>query len=206
MDTQEKRLGRGSIVTAVVGIIIAAMMALVAAGPQATAAAGPSGNKPVLSSEFGKAKSHIVGTFGKKGTVTGTFTPRRFLVNKNDKLVAVGKLRATLTKANGTVVGSTAERVRLPVAKAEGTSLRSARAVAPSCEILNLVLGPLDLNLLGLEVHLDRVVLNIVATPGSGNLLGNLLCAVAGLLDGGLTGLLGEVSRILNAILAILRL
>ncbi len=190
-------------VTVVVGIIIAAMMALVAAGPQATAV-GTSGNKTVLSSEFGKARSHVEGTFGKRGTVTGTFTPRRFLV-RNDQLMAVGKLRATLTRANGNVVGSTAERVRLPVARAEGTNLRAAPA-ALSCDILNLVLGPLDLDLLGLEVHLDKVVLNIVATPGPGNLLGNLLCAVAGLLDGGLTGLLDEISQILNSILAILRL
>jgi hypothetical protein len=49
--------------------------------------------------------------------------------------------------------------------------------------VLNLVLGPLDLNLLGLVVHLDKVVLNITAQSGSGNLLGNLLCAVAGLLN-----------------------
>jgi uncharacterized membrane protein YoaK (UPF0700 family) len=43
-----------------------------------------------------------------------------------------------------------------------------------------------------------------VATPGPGNLLGNLLCAVAGLLDG--SGFLTQVSQILNSILAILRL
>ncbi len=72
------------------------------------------------------------------------------------------------------------------------------------CDILNLVLGPLDLNLLGLEVHLNRVVLNIVAVSGTGNLLGNLLCAVAGLLDNG--GVLRQISQILNSILAILRL
>jgi hypothetical protein len=52
-----------------------------------------------------------------------------------------------------------------------------------SCQILDLVLGPLDLNLLGLVVHLDTVHLNITAQPGPGNLLGNLLCAIAGLLD-----------------------
>ena len=65
--------------------------------------------------------------------------------------------------------------------------MRSASTEAArgaECDILNLVLGPLDLNLLGLEVHLKRVVLDIVAVPGAGNLLGNLLCAVAGLLDG----------------------
>ena len=72
--------------------------------------------------------------------------------------------------------------------------------------MLNLVLGPLDLNLLGLEVHLSRVVLNIVAVTGANNLLGNLLCAVTGLLDG--TGLLNELrlANVLNRILAILRL
>ena len=52
------------------------------------------------------------------------------------------------------------------------------------CPILDLELGPLDLNLLGLRVELNQVVLDITAIPGPGNLLGNLLCAVAGLLDG----------------------
>jgi hypothetical protein len=47
--------------------------------------------------------------------------------------------------------------------------------------VLDLVLGPLDLNLLGLVAHLDRVHLNITAVPGAGNLPGNLLCAIAGL-------------------------
>jgi hypothetical protein len=65
------------------------------------------------------------------------------------------------------------------------------------------VLGPLDLSLLGLAVHLDRVVLDITANSGPGNLLGNLLCAVAGLLDS--PGLLTQVTQILDAILALLR-
>ena len=55
-----------------------------------------------------------------------------------------------------------------------------------TCEILRLVLGPLHLDLLGLQVDLNRVVLVITAEQGPGNLLGNLLCALAGLLDGGL--------------------
>lgn len=53
-----------------------------------------------------------------------------------------------------------------------------------TCPILHLELGPLDLNLLGLRVQLNQVVLDITAIPGPGNLLGNLLCAIAGLLDG----------------------
>jgi hypothetical protein len=51
-------------------------------------------------------------------------------------------------------------------------------------------------------VHLDKVVLDVTAVAGAGNLLGNLLCAVAGLLDG--TGVLGQVSSLLQQILAVL--
>jgi hypothetical protein len=65
-----------------------------------------------------------------------------------------------------------------------------------SCEILNLVLGPIDLNLLGLEVFVDTITINITAVPGPGNLLGNLLCAVAGLLDRG--GPLQGITNLLN--------
>ena len=69
------------------------------------------------------------------------------------------------------------------------------------------MLGPLDLNVLGLEINLQRVVLDIIAVAGAGNLLGNLLCAVAGLLDGGpLAGLLGQLGTLLNQILAALNL
>lgn len=47
------------------------------------------------------------------------------------------------------------------------------------CDVLNLVLGPLHLELLGLIVDLNQVVLNITADP-AGGLLGGLLCALAG--------------------------
>ena len=89
-----------------------------------------------------------------------------------------------------------------------GGAANSTQALAATCNILNLDLGPLDLNLLGLVVHLDEVVLDITAVSGTGQLLGNLLCAVAGLLDGGpggiLGGLLGQLSNLLNQILGIL--
>jgi len=69
--------------------------------------------------------------------------------------------------------------------------------------------GPLDLNLLGLTVHLNEVVLDITAVPGAGNLLGNLLCAVANLLNGLSINLLGTaltnvLTQLLNNILAAL--
>jgi len=72
---------------------------------------------------------------------------------------------------------------------------------ANTCSILDLTLGPIHLDLLGLVVDLNQVHLQLTAEPGSGNLLGNLLCAVAGLFDG---GLLGQVSQILNRVLGLL--
>jgi hypothetical protein len=43
------------------------------------------------------------------------------------------------------------------------------------CTVLDLTLGPLDLNLLGLMVHLDTVHL-VITADSEGGLLGSLLC------------------------------
>jgi hypothetical protein len=62
-------------------------------------------------------------------------------------------------------------------------------------------LGPLHLDLLGLVVDLDEVHLNLYAVPGAGNLLGNLLCALVGLLDPSPSPLLADF---LNQLLGLL--
>ncbi len=54
----------------------------------------------------------------------------------------------------------------------------SAAATVPACPVLNLVLGPLHLDLLGLVVDLNKVNLVITATPGGGA-LGNLFCTLS---------------------------
>ena len=114
-------------------------------------------------------------------------------------MVAIGTLHSVLTDATGSTVGTTDTAVTLPVQLPQG----DVSALA-ACPILHLVLGPLDLNLLGLTVHLNTVVLDITAISGPGNLLGNLLCAIAGLLDGGLNAPLAQIVALLNAILALL--
>jgi hypothetical protein len=82
---------------------------------------------------------------------------------------------------------------------------------AATCPILHLDLGPLNLTLLGLNVHLNEVILDITATSGSGNLLGNLLCSVSNLLNqsplptGTVTSLLNIVQALLSN-LAVLNL
>jgi hypothetical protein len=62
--------------------------------------------------------------------------------------------------------------------QAEGQNFSGFRTQAV-CDVLNLVLGPLHLELLGLIVDLNQVVLNITADP-AGGLLGSLLCSLAG--------------------------
>lgn len=111
-------------------------------------------------------------------------------------LSAAGTLSGTLTNATGQVIGNVTNLAvsNIPLASVSG-----------SCTILTLNLGPLDLDLLGLTVHLNQVVLNITAVPGAGNLLGNLLCSVSNLLNGGNLGsLLTQLTGLLNQILGAL--
>jgi hypothetical protein len=134
------------------------------------------------------------------GNVAGTLTIDRF-ARQNGGIVALATFDGTVTDATGTITRGS-QAVTLPVTlPGAGSSIAAAQA---SCQVLHLELGPLDLNLLGLMVHLDRVVLDITAQQGPGNLLGNLLCAVAGLLDPG-PGPLGAITALLNRILAILQ-
>jgi hypothetical protein len=74
---------------------------------------------------------------------------------------------------------------------------------APRCPVLTLDVGRIFLDLLGLEVDLAPISLDITAVSGPGNLLGNLLCSLVGLLDplGPLAQILNLIERI-NAILA----
>ncbi len=75
-----------------------------------------------------------------------------------------------------------------------------AEEEADEAEILHLDLEGLFLNLLGLEVDLNEVVLDVSARQGSNRLLGNLLSTVSSLFDGTSGSLLGglilpDVSR-----------
>jgi len=122
-------------------------------------------------------------TTGQIGTFTGTLDLTNFAV-QNGQLVAQGLLSGSCS-VDGSI---TDVPVTLPV------SIPSAE-----CTILQLHLGPLHLNLLGLHIDLSPVTLIITAVPGPGNLLGNLLCALAHLLDNG--GSLTNAAKLLNAIL-----
>jgi hypothetical protein len=198
INERKRRMRLGSITRFVVAGAVA-LTTLTAMS--STAVAAPATPAPAVTSEQGTFASAVDGTFGDGGTVTGTFTPTEFAV-QDDTLVATGVLHSVLTNADGSSAGTTDSTVTLPV-QLPGSGETAALI---TCNVLHLVLGPLNLNLLGLNVHLNTVVLDITAIPGAGNLLGNLLCALVGLLDG--TGLLplGQIAALLNQILALLNL
>ena len=157
-----------------------AMLGMLAVSPAAAAS----------SSAAAAPAATVTGTIAQAsggGTFTGTLT-NIVVKNVDGVLTATGTLNGTLTTAAGTVIPVVNQVISLPAA-ATGT-----------CTVLTLTLGPLDLNLLGLMVHLNQVVLNVTAQSGPGNLLGNLLCAVAHLLDNGgpLSGIAGLLNNLLR--------
>lgn len=127
------------------------------------------------------------------GNFAGTFNIQQF-VNQGGNLMAVGTLVGTLTNGAGQTQSVVVNNVAAPVT-----------AATASCPILSLTLGPLHLDLLGLVIDLNQVNLNITAQPGPGNLLGNLLCDVANLLNSN-GGALTSITNLLNQILGTLRL
>jgi hypothetical protein len=131
----------------------------------------------------------ISGTIANVSSFTGTFDLTRVAV-QNGQLVAVGTLSGTLTNLATGATQAVSQAITLPL------------SLSGTCDILHLTLGPLDLTLLGLNVHLNQVVLDITATSGPGNLLGNLLCGIAGLLDANAP--LSAVATILNNLLRLL--
>jgi hypothetical protein len=150
---------------------------------------GPQANALLLAPVAGGVSVPVTGTTSKGGKFTGTFNIKQFSVVDN-QIVAIGTLTGTIQNAVGNVVGTVLKTIRLLV------TFKGA-----SCDILHLELGPLDLDLLGLQVHLDKIVLDIDADP-SGGLLGSLLCAIANLLN--TNGLLADIADLLNQILALL--
>jgi hypothetical protein len=173
----KKRVLSLGLIMAMMVFCVAPLLANTAAAAPATATAAQGLQIPVNFSS-------------PNGTFTGVFTLTRFIVS-NGQLAAVGTLTGTVTNAAGQTVGAIARNITLSLININAT-----------CDILHLELGPIDLNLLGLVVHVDKIVIDIDAQSGPGNLLGNLLCAVANLLNA--NGPLSTLANLLNQILALL--
>jgi len=143
----------------------------------------------------------LQGTILSGGTFTGSLDIVSFEPNAtNDGIVANGLVTGVLRTPTGNVPVNN-ELVRgLPITLAGAGNAPSAPNAV--CEILDLSIGPIDLDLLGLVVHVDEINITIHPESGPGNLLGNLLCAIVNLLNG--PGPLAAIISLLNQLLEIL--
>jgi hypothetical protein len=177
------------------------------------------GGTGLASAQDGPARlTQVVPISGKstKGNkqFSGTYTIERF-VAKGGKIYSVGTVKGKL--ANKKV---TKENVQAPATVANASTPAAGQAQASqvpplplpplpagnACSILSLDLGPINLNVLGLVVRTNQIQLRIDAVQGPGNLLGNLLCGITGILNpaGALANTpLGQLAQILNALLAL---
>lgn len=148
---------------------------------------------------------------------TGTYTIERF-VTRGSQVFAVGTVKGKVRNKR-----INKEDVRVPAAVANnGAAASGARAsqvplplplpplpAGNPCSILSLDLGPINLNVLGLVIRTNQIQLRVDAVQGPGNLLGNLLCGITGLLNPATGGTpvantpLGQLVQILNALLAL---
>jgi hypothetical protein len=149
-------------------LIAVAACAVFAAAPATAGAQEPEGLTQVVP-VTGKSKS------GKK--FTGTYAIDRFRSSQGH-VFAVGTLRGRLGQRR-----VAPREVTMPAVLSADAAAAQLPPIPNACEILNLVLGPIRLDLLGLVVRTNRINVRIDAVPGPGNLLGNLLCAITGLLD-----------------------
>jgi len=172
-----------------------AAFSLLLIGGVGTAAAQTTGTSTPLTKVVkmtGTAKN------GKK--FNGTYTIQRF-VQGSEGTVAVGTLKGKLKNRR-----VTRRNVRIPVALENHQGATTSQLPDPTpgaCPVLDLVLEPIELNLLGLRVATSRIELLVEAIPGAGNLLGNLLCAITGILDPDANSPQGLLTRVLNALLAL---
>jgi hypothetical protein len=155
-----------------------------------------------------KQMTQVVSLSGKTKSgksVRGTYAISRFTRARSGRyrgrLVSVGTVRTRTRRGR-----ITKRNVVMPARTTRPAS--AAQLGLPplpggrSCQILALDLGPINLNLLGLVVRTNQIQLRIDAVQGPGNLLGNLLCGITGILDPqGVTR--GQLAAALNAILAL---
>ena len=198
--------------TGLIAVILAVSMTLFgSAVGTASAARAPGVIQP--KAKHVKVTAPVRGLTAGGQVVQAVFIPKSFRTS-NGVMRVVGVVKGRIVRPGvDRTFRRTGISMRVLAVDGHAAPLPGARASAfppapapGACNVLNLVLAPLDLNVLGLQVHLNRVVLNIVAQSGAGQLLGNLLCFVAGLLDGPtpLGGLINRVTALLNRILGAL--
>lgn len=158
----------------------------------------------------------VTGKAAGGGTFSGTLSLERF-AERDGKVVAIGLISGTLTEAGGDQRTGLTGPVELPVTAsqagaspairnqrgAEGSLDRPViRYVQETCGILHLEIGGVAVNLLGVMVTLDPIVLDL--SGDAGGALGNLVCQALELLNNvvGLVGILNQLLGLLGGLTA----
>ena len=161
------------------------------------------GSGPVTSAEAAKPEAKLIvpltGTVGVDGTFTGSFSISSF-ENRGGTIYAIGMVSGVVTgpAARSGISGPLA----LPVTPTTSSSLatRSAAvAQAATCDVLHLAFQGLTLNLLGVEVTLSPVTIDLVGGTGP---LGNLIGQICNLLSS-VGDVVGLVVNLLNTLLGV---
>jgi hypothetical protein len=137
-----------------IALTVAALAAtgVIAAVGIAAAGSGPSATVPVTGTAAGGL------TFAGTMTVTGAAV-------QDGQNVALGTISGTLQDAAGNTVGSV---TAVPVA---------ATVAGDPCTLLSFSIGPIDINVIGIAVHIDPIGASVTLS----GLLGNILCPLLGL-------------------------
>jgi len=121
---------------------------------------------------------------------------------------AANKITGVTGTVSGTIDGIAFSKAPITIAAGAASTTSGSGAVkaAATVPVLALHLGPINLNLLGLQVKTSEICLNITAQTGPGNLLGNLVGQVANLLNGvaAAPNGTGPTRNLLNSLTAVL--
>ncbi len=153
-----KRFLLAALTTLVVSLAVAQGAAAGSTGVVGEVPAGVSPGNEVTTTQTTKA-----------GVLNVTYRAGR-LFRSNGALLARGTVRMVFQATSGETYTQT---------KSVVWRARVLQQRPNVCQVLFLTLGPLDLSLLGLNVHLDRITLRITANR-RGGILGQLLCGLAG--------------------------
>lgn len=180
----------------------------------------PFGLMPAAEAQTGPARARaqlpISGTVEGGGTFSGTFSLQRF-VARDDQIFAVGVISGAVTGAGNAGRTGVTGPVELPVTASQAgasPAIRNQRGsavpldrpviqyVQQTCGVLHLEIGGVNLDLLGLAVSLDPIVLDL--SGDAGGVLGNLVCQALELLNNvvGLVGILNQLLGLLGGLTA----
>jgi hypothetical protein len=167
-------------------VAIVLLSTIVLAVPEAPQQAGSaaSNRRPALRGTF---TDESLG----QGVFSGTVSVERFGQDRND-VVAVGRLLGVLAASNGDILGPVDQELTLPVS-----------GISATCQLLRLQLGPVDVPLKEVQLHLEKGVLGITPLDGApAGELGERLCAAASVI--GRTTPPAAVAAVLNEVLGLI--